>query len=828
VLTAAEIHRRAVDESAAGRYGRARALLNRALNRSTDDAELTARILVSLADAGADRGSWADGLALCERALAIPHMSPTVRGLIHAQRALLFMRSANNANALKEFDRALPLLDPEEPVQIARLYLNRANVHLQAGDLTHARLDLERCIRLGPTVDGDVLRAKAEHNLGYVNMLAGDLVTALRRMDSARPVLAPMSSVASAICDQDRAEVMATAGLVFDASQTVQGVVATFGARRLRQRQGQAELVLARLLTVSGEFREARKVARRAARRFDNRGSAAWRLRAELLVLSCEVETGLLRPDSLTRARELSDSLRTHGLKDDARAATLQAARCAVRTGEHQMVKTQLEGVRRSASTPISIRLLDHQARAEWAAASGRPGIALRHVRAGLADLHSWQSSFGSLDLQTSLVGHGQTLAGLGLSMAVDDGRPEVLFEWFERSRALASRIPAVRPPADSQAAASLAELRRLQLELRKAEPSPDTDDMSRRVARLRKQIRQRAWYGAGAEHVAEPVTLDDVRDTLATRQGALISYVVVQDAVRAIVVTERDAAVYSFGQMAPVRELLDGLQADLDVAAAKLPKHMRAVVLNGLRKRLERLSTLLWDPLADVVGDRPTVIVPPGALVGVPWSMLPGVGARPLTVARSASAWLRARDRTTPTRAGLVSGPDVPRAEEEVLQAAKAWEDVRVLTGPHAVAAEVSALAADVDVLHVASHGRHAADNPLFSGLDLVDGPWFGYDIDRLPRVPSTVVLSACELGRSVVRWGAETIGMTVAWLHAGTACVIASPARVDDDVACDVLARTHEGLAIGQPPAVALAEARAHVGPDAVVPFLCFGAGW
>jgi hypothetical protein len=56
----------------------------------------------------------------------------------------------------------------------------------------------------------------------------------------------------------------------------------------------------------------------------------------------------------------------------------------------------------------------------------------------------------------------------------------------------------------------------------------------------------------------------------------------------------------------------------------------------------------------------------------------------------------------------------------------------------------------------------------------------------------------------------------------------VIASPARVDDDVACDVLARTHEALAVGQPPADALAAARADVDPDAVVPFSCFGAAW
>lgn len=827
MLTATELHRRAVDESAAGQYGRARALLNRALDRADDD-ELTARILVSLANAGSARGSWADDLALCDRALAIPDVSPAVRGLVHAQRALLLMRSGNHADALKEFDLALPLLDPSEPVEIARLYLNRGSAHLDAGDLTRARMDLERCIRLAPQSDGGVLRAKAEHNLGYVHMLAGHLVDALRRMDSARPALAPLSSVSSAICDQDRAEVMATAGLTSDAAETLRGVVAAFGARRLRHRQGQAELVLARLLMVTGDFKEARKVARRASRHFASRGAPAWTLRADLIALSCEVETDRVDPDAVNRAMALSESLRQHGLKDDARAATLQTARCAVRVGDLGNVEQQLEGLRLGGSAPIATRLLERQARAELAVEQGRPGLALRQVRAGIDDLHSWQSSFGSLDLQTSLVGHGSDLARLGLSMAVDDGRPTVVFEWFERARALASRVAPVRPPADPTAAASIAELRRIQLDLRMAEKGPAKIELSRRATRLREQIRQRSWYGIGADTVLEPVTFDEVRVAFPADGGAVISYVLADDAIHAVVVTEQDAVVHALGPMAPINDLLDGLQADLDVAASLLPLHMRTVVLNGLRLRLDGLSALLWAPLADSVGDRPAVVVPPGALVAVPWSMLSGLGNRPLAVARSASSWLRSRDRARPRRAGLVSGPDVPRAEEEVLQAAKAWAEVRVLTGPHAVAAEVSALAAEVDVLHVASHGRHAADNPLFSGLDLVDGPWFGYDIDRLPRVPSTVVLSACELGRSAVRWGAETIGMTVAWLHAGTACVIASPARVDDDVACEVLARTHEGLSVGQPPSVALAAARAESDSDAVVPFICFGAGW
>ena len=149
------------------------------------------------------------------------------------------------------------------------------------------------------------------------------------------------------------------------------------------------------------------------------------------------------------------------------------------------------------------------------------------------------------------------------------------------------------------------------------------------------------------------------------------------------------------------------------------------------------------------------------------------------------------------------------------------------MLTGDDARADAVSALAERVDVLHVAAHGRHSADNPLFSGLELADGPWFGYDIDQLTSIPSTVILSACELGRSSVRWGLETIGMTVAWQHAGTRCVIAAPASVADDVACEVLAATHEGLAAGAPPAEALLDAVRQRGTN-LSSFLCYGAGW
>ena len=96
-----------------------------------------------------------------------------------------------------------------------------------------------------------------------------------------------------------------------------------------------------------------------------------------------------------------------------------------------------------------------------------------------------------------------------------------------------------------------------------------------------------------------------------------------------------------------------------------------------------------------------------------------------------------------------------------------------------------------------------------MFSGLELVDGPWYGYDIDQLRAVPDVVLLSACEVGASTVRWGEELIGMTGAWLHAGSRRVVASAAAVNDAAAFDALVRVHERLAAGVDPAVALADA-------------------
>jgi CHAT domain-containing protein len=220
-------------------------------------------------------------------------------------------------------------------------------------------------------------------------------------------------------------------------------------------------------------------------------------------------------------------------------------------------------------------------------------------------------------------------------------------------------------------------------------------------------------------------------------------------------------------------------------------------------------------------------VLTPSGALAAVPWTILPSNRGRPVTVGQSATSWLlRTSAPLRSGSAGFVAGPRVAQAESEIAAAAAAWPSATELHGEEATATAVSELAGSVDVLHVSAHGRHSSENPLFSGFELADGPWFGYDIDQLSAVPDVVLLSACEVGRSTLRGGEELIGMTSAWLHAGSRCVIASAAAINDAVAHDVLVRVHHELAAGLQPAAALANALAEVDPDGPpAPLVCFG---
>ncbi len=824
MLSATVLYERGVEHSNAGRHAPARAALDEALRRSSD-TELTARITGTIAYLVSETGDPDRGIALCLSALESPGLSSHTRAVLGSQLGLIELRQGDGDAALPYLTSAIADLG-DDPARLGRVLLNRGLAYLDRRDVVAAERDLNAASEAFERSDEPVELAKARNNQGYAAMLAGDLIAALRLMDESRPVLAALSPVALATCDADRAEVLLSAGMTSEAIDLLATVAHTYGLRGLRQAQAEAEFAQARALVFENP-RRAAAVARRAARRFRARGSESWALRAEAFAFGAVVSSGAAGSTRSVgalhdRIEQTAQALSTRHFEGDAIALRLQGSRLRLQSGDAAGARSALEAAPLSRGSTIGARLLHREVGAELAVLEGRRSRALMLARTGLDELAEWQSSFGSLDLQSALVAHGTRLITVGISEAVARGRASDIFEWSERTRNLTGRIVPLRPPANAASAADLAELR----QLRASDPSPLSAD-GRAESALRAAIRVRQWEGRGSGSLEELVTLDGVQAALGAEDSALLAILWSGERLTALAVTAGASSVVDLGPLDLIRSELDGLLADLDMAAATLPTGMQQVVNASLAHRLDRLDRLIVGPVRDRIGTGRLVVTPPGVLAGLPWSLLPTLTRRAVTLPVSATRWLAQRAQPLSLRsAGFAAGPGVARAEEEVTDAAASWATATVLVGAAATSDEVAVVAQRVDLLHVSAHGRHSADNPLFSGVLLADGPWFGYDVDQLPVVPTVVVLSACEEGRSAVRWGQEALGMSQAWLHAGVRCVIAAPASVDDSLACELLTEAHGLLGAGVAPADALAVVGASSARRPA--FQCFGAGW
>ena len=130
-------------------------------------------------------------------------------------------------------------------------------------------------------------------------------------------------------------------------------------------------------------------------------------------------------------------------------------------------------------------------------------------------------------------------------------------------------------------------------------------------------------------------------------------------------------------------------------------------------------------------------------------------------------------------------------------------------------------------DLVHIAAHGQHNQDNPLFSSIRMADGPLYAYDVPPDEPVAGHIVLSACDLGLTTPRAGGEVLGLTAALLSIGATSVVSSVSRVDDTTAYETMLRYHRLLAAGLDSPTALAEAL-DGDVDMPAPFVCFGSPW
>lgn len=799
---------------------------------------LASRMLMTLAGWECELGHTDEGLRLLTEAdtLAIPED----RGTYLLQLGLIRMRTGHETDALKQFDGAIAVLrtQPAEHANLATALLNRSFVHLILGQVRQARADVVRCRQVSAGTGDDLISAKALHNVGYCDLLIGDIPAALRAFTEAEPVYRRKAPGFQLVLATDKAIALLAAGLAGDAGRELDSAMAASRRHRLRQYLPEAQLTRAYAALAAGEPDEARRWASAAQRRFQQRGNDAWACLAELTRLRARSGSAAGQAGLATQALLLTQRLRDRGLGNDASLAELLAARALIAAGRHGEARLLIPSGRgRGRVEPLTVSLLRQLARAELADIDGQQGQALAHLRAGLAMVQARRDRLGSIDLQTGAAALGTDLAATGLRIAVARRSAPLVFAWLERSRAQAFRVRPVLPPDDPRAADVLAELRSLGRTIRRAELNGVRDPAAIvRRAELQRNLREHGWQASGPGASAALARLSEVSAALEQAGQSLISFLTGAGRLLAVVVRRGSVHLVTLGNSEMAAEAARRLIADLDTLAGRqLPSRLETVIRDSARHHADVLSTEVISPLRALIGDDSLVIVPAGPLAGLPWAVLPDLRGRPLTVCPSASAWLAARRHEHAAGRGaagrgaaappvLVAGPDLEDADREITQIAKIYPGCRFLAADAATVRATLAALNGAPLAHLATHGHHDRENVLFSRLDLTDGPLMAYDIQQLPMAPRHVVLSACDVGRTMLRPGEEVLGFTAALLYMGTATVVSSVTRIADTDAVGAMTAYHRLLADGADPAAALAEA-AEALPFS--PFVCFGNG-
>jgi hypothetical protein len=515
----------------------------------------------------------------------------------------------------------------------------------------------------------------------------------------------------------------------------------------------------------------------------------------------------------------LADAVEANGLVQEGRAARLRAVEMAL-LGARPMPDEIVTRAARSRPGRPDLEVLAAHVRALAHLRAGRVGAASRALTAGFHTFTRHQASLGATETRVRAGRSVQRLAATGLGLALAGGRPSEVLKWMERGRAGALRFPPVQPIDDRRLVADLEELHAL--EARAADP-----EIGERMRGLQESIRRRSLVAEGA-----PVDGGDVPTAadLVTALGdaTYLGFEVHEGRVVGVLIGSQDRRVFDAGPLPEVSRALDGVRFGLQrLARGSLSLASREAAFDMTTAAAGELSERLLGPVPRS-GTR-LVVCPTGPLHAVPWSALPGIGSRPVTVTPSADLWMRRND---PAPAGgrvvLVAGPDLEHADAEVHRLARHHRRPRLVPAAEASVATVAAALSEARLAHLACHGRFRADNPLFSSLRLADGGLSVYDLERLPKVPSVIILSACDAGLSSTHPGNELMGLVAGLLSMGTRVVVASVGLFPDaEETVELMDRFHDRLAAGSTPAEALRSAAWEVPGVAGVSLVCFGAG-
>ncbi|WP_335986318.1 CHAT domain-containing protein [Glycomyces sp. MUSA5-2] len=773
----------------------------------------------------ASLGDPAEGLRLLDTAEAF--VAPDDRGVLFHQRALGLWQTGRLADADRWFDEAEPHLAANGPdYMYAALFHNRANLWRDLGELQRALDSIHKAIDLYERVLIPVNRAKAIHIEALIWLDLGEATKALTAFDEVRAEYLKYAPELETFIESSYALALFSVGMFGQAADRWGEAIASSRLAGDLRNAANAEFWRAVAAYEDRRYDIAEQWAEQAMDSLYEQGNEPMAFLARLLILQGRFDAEQMGPDFADQVGRLCDALDQRGWTLRLNQAKVLAARARIRAGELELAE---EALRFELSGPAHEVLAESLARfaAKAELAIARDEDPMPDLRTGLDLLDDYRTTFGSVEFQAGVSALGVQLSSKGLTHTTNHGSPAEMLQWAERCRGQALRIPPVKSSSDPNAREALGRLRLARQELWDLQvEGAETADALERVRGLEAEIRDYDRARPGPREQAERIASSEIHELAESRETVVVSLFEVGGILRAVLAGGDGLRHVPLMPLDEASELERRLGADLDALSRTFhhPERLRQSVESAMRRNATVLAEGIWDPIAGYVGDRQAVVIPHSQLAWVPWPLLPPLRGRPFTVTPSAEAWWRAVHRPAATGPAIVAaGPRLVRADSEVDAVGALYPEARLIRAEKSDPEAVLKGLDGASVAHLAAHGHHEPDNVLFSRLDFGLGPLNAYELLGLDQPPQHVVLSACDLGRSTVEVGNETLGFTAALLHAGTSTVVSSLAKVPDSMAAEMMVDYHRRCAAGASPAEALAA----VGEQRPWhPFVAFGA--
>ena len=745
------------------------------------------------------------------------------------RRALVFKDLGRFREAHQDLGRALlSLRRAGNTVWEARSLTHRAEVFLGLGLPGRAGADYARAEEMYATSGQEFEYAKARHNRGWVALIRGDLPEALAYFDEAGSRYDELGENYPELAI-DRCSALLAAGLAEEAAQETGAALSRLPPEGgIAYRKAELLFAGATAALAAGHPADARQRATQAHRLFQAQERALWQARAALVLAEARYAAGEHSAALLRYAEDVAARLEAPRAPETMQAHLL-AGRIALSRGSMPAADQHLERAgrprRRGPPLPRSVAWL---ARALQAEARGNARATVAACARGLDALQEHQMRLGATELRAYGTAHGAELATLAQRDALKRGDVRRLLFWSERWRATALAARSTPSGEDKELAAELEALRSVSRLFGATEMAASRRNaLERERRRLEAAVQARTRRLPGSHKPGEgEFDLDGLFDELGP--NTLIELVTVDSVLHAVVIAGRRVRLHTIGSV-PEREVQMNRFVLRRITGGR-PQPGDELSLKHRGAALE--ASLLGDAVAEL-GDGPVVVVPPGRLRAVPWTLMPSLRDRVVTVAPSASTWLRARRMRPPSprRVALVAGPGLATKGAEVELLRSRYPGAVLLGHGNATAGQVLTALDGAWLAHIAAHGTFRADNPMFSSILLDDGPLIVYDFERLGRAPYQLVLAGCDSGVAAPVGADELLGLVSSLIPLGAAGIVASIVPVNDIAAVPIMLALHDALQHGATLPEALLAARRAAGDDPLAEatahsFLALGA--